>query len=159
MQRYGLWCGELGPHLPTSRMTEEFARDSHPLPASAIAGCKANHSWSIDGFAENRADVDDGPPGVARAAWPSHNRGHGHRKSIQRPGGGMGVARFTVCVPAKNGPLYTPAATCTNSAMRCATSSILVPVRSDSTRSPSSTQPRPSGALRCGTIWKLPSLS
>ena len=30
------------------------------LPASAIVGCDAGHSCRIDGFAENRAAVDDG---------------------------------------------------------------------------------------------------
>ena len=30
------------------------SRAFQPLPASAIAGCKADHSWRIDGFAKNR---------------------------------------------------------------------------------------------------------
>ena len=35
-------------------------------------GCKADHSCRIDGFANNRADVDDGPPGewIARLGPP-----------------------------------------------------------------------------------------
>jgi hypothetical protein len=60
------------------------------LPASAIAGCKVDHSCRIDGFAKNRARVDDGRRPIARAASPFHVRRHGHRKSIRRPCGGMG---------------------------------------------------------------------